>query len=153
MNNHLTQHELQLLDQILDQLIPANPQKGIPSAGVFGVGEFIISKAEQDKDASNALSEILSNADSIGGKVNVAMVSQLEANCASSFSTLLTLTYMGYYSRPQIRSLVGVGSWPVHPGGYEVPVESDDLIEKLTAPVRERGRAYRDPKDRSGRTT
>ena len=75
------------------------------------------------------------------------MVEAIEAANTEYFTLLLTLTYMGYYSRPEIRSSVGVGSWPVHPKGYEVPLEPADMMEKLTAPVRDRGAMYRNPSD------
>ncbi len=144
MSDQWTEQNRHLLDSILDQLIPANPEKGIPSAGAFGVGDFIASRAAEDNAISTALNELLSNAASIDGNVSVEMVKLLEAKYAKSFSLLVRLTYMGYYSRPEIRSLVGVGSWPVHPKGYEVPIESADLLEQLTAPVTNRGRAYRE---------
>jgi len=137
----------QLLDGILDQLIPANPEKGIPSAGACGVGDFIALRAAEDDAISTALNELLSSAAPIDGKVSVEMVRQLEANNAMSFSLLVRLTYMGYYSRGEIRSLVGLGSWPVHPTGYEVPIEPANMLEKLTASVIKRGQAYREPND------
>lgn len=145
MSIQWTQQNRALLDDILDQLIPANPAKGIPSAGVFGVGDFIVARAVEDDSVSAALKELLASASSIDGKVSVETVRQLEANCAGPFSDLVRLTYMGYYSRPEIRSVVGLGSWPVHPNGYDVPVEPADLLEKLIAPVKERGQAYREP--------
>ena len=149
MNNPWTQQQRELLDQILDQVIPANPQKGIPSAGSFGVGDFIASRALEDDAVLTALHELLSSAESTGKTINVNTVRQLESSYAASFSTLLRLAYMGYYSRPQIRSLLGLGSWAVHPKGYDVPVEPSDLLETLTAPVKERGPVYRDPDDQS----
>jgi len=142
-----TQQNRALLDDILDLLIPANPAKGIPSAGDFGVGDFIATRAVEDDSVSAAVKELLATASSIDGNVSVEMVRQLEANCSRSFSDLLRLTYMGYYSRPEIRSLVGLGNWPVHPKGYDVPVEPADMLEKLTAPVKERGQAYREPEN------
>ena len=74
-----------------------------------------------------------------------ALVSQLEADHPAEFLSLLTVTYKGYYSRPDMRELVGVGSHPVHPDGYQVAAESPGLIDELTAPVRHRGACYRGP--------
>ena len=145
MSIQWTQQNRALLDDILDQLIPANPAKGIPSAGAFGVGDFIAARALEDDSVCAALQALLAAASSIDGNVSVETVRQLEANCATPFADLVRLTYMGYYSRPKIRSLVGLGSWPVHPKGYDVPVEPADMLEKLTAPVKERGQAYREP--------
>jgi len=148
MNDHWTEQDRDMLDEILDQLIPANPQKGIPSAGSFGVGEFLVSRAAADEDISSALQEVLSTAASMEMSVNPKMVSQLETRCKTNFALLLKLTYMGYYSQPEIRSSLGLGEWPVHPNGYEVPVEPVEMIRKLVAPVTMRGSIYREPNDK-----
>ena len=50
---------------------------------------------------------------------------------------------MGYYSRPDIRTLFGPSSNPVHPDGYDVSRESPELMAELTEPVRRRGSLYR----------
>jgi len=147
MSDQWIHEKRNLLDNILDLLIPANPEKRIPSAGVFGVGEFITARAMEDDTVSKAIKELLFTASSIDEDVSIEMVEKLEADCALSFSVLVRLTYMGYYSRPEIRSVVGLGSWPVHPKGYEVPIESADMLEKLIAPVKARGQAYREPND------
>lgn len=145
MKSLLQQHR-NLLDDILDELIPANPEKKIPSAGTVGVGDFVVSRASEDTTLSDALTGLLSAAVKMGGEVTTEMVKALEASNTAHFTLLLNLTYMGYYSRPEIRSLVGLGSWPVHPNGYEVPLEPTIMIEKLTAPVRNRGAMYRNPR-------
>lgn len=151
MSMQWTQQNRDWLDAVLDQLIPANPEKGIPSAGAFGVGDFIVASAAEDKHVAKALTELLASTSAStsasDASVSVDIVRQLEANCTNAFSVLVRLTYMGYYSRPKIRSAVGLGSWPVHPKGYEVPVEPADMLEKLIAPVKARGQAYREPND------
>ena len=68
----------------------------------------------------------------------------VEAELPEEFSKLLVLTYMAYYSRPEIRALFGVGEHPVHPKGYDVNRETPELMDTLTAPVRARGKVYRD---------
>ncbi len=147
MNNQLIQQHRGLLDAILDQLIPANTEKNIPSAGSIGVADFIAARAIDDEEASTAIKELLSSVASVGGDVTPAMIQELEQRQAENFTVLLNLTYMGYYSRPDIRACIGLGSWPVHPKGYEVPAEPAEVIEGLTAPVTKRGRFYRDPAD------
>jgi len=147
MSVHWTQQNRDLLDGVLDHLIPANPEKGIPSAGVFGVGKFIAARAVEDDNISSALNDLLGAVSSIDGTISVEMVRQLEVNCPKPFSLLVRLTYMGYYSRPEIRTLIGLASRPVHPIGYEVPIESADMLDLLTAPVKERGQAYREFED------
>lgn len=144
MKSSLRQYR-KLLDEILDELIPANIEKNIPAAGTIGVGEFIDSRATEDPVLGDELNRLLSYAAQLNTGVNVDMVKALEARHNECFIQLLNLTYMGYYSRSDMRSLVGLGSWPVHPDGYEVPLEPTSLLDELTAPVRDRGPMYKDP--------
>ena len=133
------------LDAILDQLIPANPAKGIPAAGDFGTGGYVEEQAQRDEDLGTALATLLKRAGELAdGGITPSVVRQLETELPTEFSKLLVTTYMGYYSRPEIRALVGVGAHPVHPLGYAVAPEPPELIAALTAPVRARGKAYRD---------
>ena len=76
----------------------------------------------------------------------VATLKRVEAAQGQDFETLVRLTYMGYYSRSDTRPYVGVGAHPIHPNGYPVDRESDAMMDELTAPVRARGKAYRDAK-------
>jgi len=45
----------------------------------------------------------------------VAALHLIETQQPDAFATLVRLTYMGYYSRPDTRPLFGVGAHPVHP--------------------------------------
>ena len=58
---------------------------------------------------------------------------------------MLTETYKGYYSRPDIRQKFGLSKKPVHPSGYLVVSESNDYLALITDTVRARGPIYRDP--------
>lgn len=145
MTDILTRQKRDLLEQILDLLIPANTDKGIPSAGRIGVARFIETQVEDNAQSWTTLNDLLSSDALNGARVTAEMVRQLEAEHGEKFTWLLSLTYKAYYSRPDVRSLIGLGDWPVHPRGYDVPVEPRELIEKLTAPVRQRGAMYRDP--------
>ena len=89
-------------------------------------------------EAAGAGFEALSRADKI------AALERIEAAQPEAFATLVRLTYMGYYSRPDTRPLFGVGAHPVHPQGYPVARESAALLAEMTASVRARGKAYRD---------
>lgn len=131
------------LDAILDQLIPANPEKAIHAAGAAGTGDFIESRCADSEQVARAVDELLACSMSLEDQVTSDGVRQLEVSRPESFNVLLRLTYMGYYSRPDNRERVGVAAWPVHPKGYLVARESDDLLEELTSPVRARGSVYR----------
>ena len=71
------------------------------------------------------------------------LVAQLESSAPEAFQALLRQTYMGYYSRPDVRVLFGLSDQPTQPNGYDVPSESPELMAELTAPVVARGKCYR----------
>ncbi|SLN75541.1 hypothetical protein [Ruegeria meonggei] len=133
------------LDAILDVLIPANPSRNIPAAGQLGVATFVTEAAAQKNALNTALIALLSRAGELADGITPDTVRQLETELPEAFNLLLVETYKGYYSRPDIRALVGVGAHPVHPAGYEVASESPELLNELTAPVRARGPVFRDP--------
>lgn len=144
----LTDRETSLLDAILDELIPANSQRQIPGAGAAGVASFLIDRAGLDASLGEAVSSLLRDAQQVVGKVTPDLVRKLEAQSPAAFQMLLTETYKGYYSRPDIRVKFGVGAHPVHPDGYAVEHETPEFLAELTAPVLARGRIFRDlPED------
>lgn len=134
-----------ILSAILDELIPANPGRRIPSAGEIGVVDFIAKSASKDKTLEQYISSLLHEAQTWAGGVTTDLVRELEAEKPDAFGALLTETYKGYYSRPDMRAKVGVGAHPVHPVGYEVTRETPEMIDELVAPVRARGPVFRDP--------
>lgn len=140
-----TSAQTTLLNAILNQLIPANNTKGIPGAGDIPVSQFIARQAATDMALAQHVSSLLRLARSSAGGVTTDLVRQLETEQPEAFSALLTATYKGYYSRPDMRAKVGVGAHPVHPDGYDVPHETSEMMEHLTAPVRARGPVFRDP--------
>ena len=132
------------LDAILDELIPANPQRDIPAAGAAGVAHFLSDKAQADAGFHATVSSLLRLATDMADKVTTDLVRQLEKQAPDDFQMLLTETYKGYYSRPDMRVKFGVGAHPVHPQGYDVERESAEILTELTAPVVARGPVFRD---------
>lgn len=146
-----TAKERQLLDAILDELIPPRQDGSIPGAGALGVADFLPSAHAYASDPVGAVKSVLAIVEAkIDGFSDlppanrVAILKSVEAEEPEAFATLTRLTYMGYYSRADIRPHFGVGAHPVHPMGYPVEQESADLMDALTEPVRKRGKAYRD---------
>ncbi|MGI9417361.1 MAG: gluconate 2-dehydrogenase subunit 3 family protein [Geminicoccaceae bacterium] len=140
-----TQREL--LDALLDQIIPANADRGIPAAGALGVAAFIEQRVAADAELGRLFQQGLATAAMIvsinGLRVEPDVVRQLELDAPDFFAALIRLTYMGYYSRGDIRGLLGLSPKPVHPDGYDVPEQDLDEIRALTAPVAKRGPCYR----------
>ncbi|MDA0722294.1 MAG: gluconate 2-dehydrogenase subunit 3 family protein [Proteobacteria bacterium] len=139
-----------VLDAILDELIPSSDDGTVPGAGVLGVAEFLPTAQAYAPDPAGSVHTILNAVSSdfvaLPRDEKVAVLKRVEAAHGQAFETLVRLTYMGYYSRPDTRPYVGVGAHPIHPNGYPVARETDALMDALTAPVRARGKAYRDAK-------
>lgn len=139
-----TKAQTNLLNAILDQLIPSNPEKYIPGAGELGVSDFLAECAAKNESFRDSVDTLLRRANELAGEVTPAFVRQLETELPAAFTALLTETYKGYYSRPDMRAKVGVGAHPVHPEGYDVARETPQLMDELTASVRMRGPIFRD---------
>ena len=141
-----TQREL--LDALLDQIIPASDDGRIPAAGALGVADFIGDRIAVDVELGSLIQHGLAKAAMLvsanGHRVEPDVVRQLEQDAAHFFAALIRLTYMGYYSRGDIRARLGLSPKPVHPDGYDVPEQDLDEIEMLTASVRKRGQCYRE---------
>ena len=117
MSSIWTEEERSLLDTLLNRLIPANPDRNIPAAGDLGTAEFIEEQILRNSDLRRAITILLSRAADLQDGVSPGAVGELEAEFPAEFLALLSMTYMGYYSRPDIRALVGVGVHPVHSEG------------------------------------
>ena len=143
MTGPWTESDRARLDALLDQLIPANSDKGIPGAGELGVSEFLTDRAAEDFKLAADIKKILVRLDGNADSVSVGRIRQIEREAPEAFLSLIAATYMGYYSRAQLRPHFGVGSHPVHPNGYAVASETPEQLEELTAPVRKRGAIYR----------
>jgi len=139
-----------VLDAILDELIPPSEDGKIPGAGALGVADFLPTAQAYAPDPAGSVQTILDAVSddfvALPRDEKVATLKRVEAAQGQDFETLVRLTYMGYYSRPDTRPYFGVGAHPIHPNGYPVDRESDAMMDELTAPVRARGKAYRDAK-------
>ena len=146
----LTEAQKQLIDVILDELVPPSADGRIPGAGAAGVAEFVLSASSFAPNHLQAVNLVLAGVSANAADFSaldrakrVSALKAVESDEPESFATLVRLAYMGYYSRPDIRPMFGVGAHPVHPDGYAVERESDSLMAELTEPVRSRGKVYR----------
>jgi len=146
----LTDKKYRLLLTILDEIIPAGGERRMPSAGVKAVADGVLSATACSPASMVGVASIV---DAVFARKpefadrpveeRIRILKGVERELPQSFGEFVRLTYMAYYSRPEIRSLLGVGAHAVHPEGYVVERESKELFDKLTAPVRARGPAYR----------
>ena len=83
------------------------------------------------------------NFDDLDAAGRIAVVEALEQEAPDAFTALLWHTYMGYYSRADVRPHFGLSDRPTQPEGYELPEDDPDELADMLAPVRARGRCYR----------
>ena len=141
----VSENEINHLNEILDYLIPANSAKKIPGAGQLGIANFIINIANQNTDFKNDMICIFKRITSKMEKISPHLLHKLEKDHSKAFNSLLTETYKGYYSRPDISEKLGLSKKPVHPSGYLVESENNDYFAQITEKVRARGPIFRDP--------
>ncbi|MHA3979187.1 hypothetical protein ACW9UR_16035 [Halovulum sp. GXIMD14794] len=146
-----TEDQRPALYALLDRIIPPNTKKGIPGAGTFETADYLARAAAEDRALKGAVISLLKLLGASAADITVDRVRDLEAEAPEAFGALVRAVYMGYYSRPEIRGLVGLAAHPVHPKGYTVAGESADELDALTAPVRARGKVYRDPTGEAAR--
>ena len=143
-----------LLTGLLDEIVPASADGRVPAAGALGIADFLVSKASADPALAVSLREVLSHAaalaearganfDDLDAAGRIAVVEALEQEAADAFTALLWHTYMGYYSRADVRPHFGLSDRPTQPEGYELPEDDPDELADMLAPVRARGRCYR----------
>ena len=146
--------EGRLLAGLLDEIVPASADGRIPAAGALGVADFMAQKAAADPALAASLRQALAHAKTLaearGARFaaldaagRVAVVAALERAVPDAFAALLRHTYMGYYSRPDVRPHFGLSDRPTQPDGYDVPDDDPDELADMLAPVRARGRHYR----------
>lgn len=139
--------ERKLLDAIMDQIVPASLDGKIPAAGALGVADFLKQRLEADSELGQLFQHGLRRAAELeatsGEGVDAAVVGQLEREETAFFEALLLHTYMGYYSRADIRPLFGLSAKPTQPDGYDVPADDPTELAELITPVKKRGRCYR----------
>ena len=141
MSSRLSAEQCQVLEQILDLLIPGNPAKGIQSGNAPGVMSFLQQRLQEDDQLHAQVAGLLACASQTA--VSADTLHQLQSDKPQMFASLQRLAYMAYYSRADARQQLGLAPWPVHPQGYQVDSETPEQLDALTAAVKARGRLYR----------
>ena len=146
--------EGRLLSALLDEIVPTSADGRVPAAGALGVTAFLAERAADDPELAAVLRTLLTRAEvlaasrgarfrALDAAGRVALVEALEREVPEAFIALLWHTYMGYYSRADVRPHFGLSDRPTQPDGYELPEDDPDELAEMLAPVRARGRCYR----------
>ena len=146
--------EDRLLAALLDEIIPASADGRVPAAGELGITEFLASRAADDPELATLLRNLLTRAEALGASRGarfealdasgrITIVEALEREAPDAFTALLWHTYMGYYSRADVRPHFGLSPRPTQPEGYVLPEDDPDELADMLASVRAQGRRYR----------
>lgn len=131
-----------VLAKMLDEIIPENRAKGIPSGGILDVRNHVEAALKaQANDWAILLAEIR---DFGANETNCpAFIPHLDAAAPALFQRLKRFAYIGYYGHAERRALFGPSAEATQPRGYDVPPESPEMLAELTASVTARGACFR----------
>jgi hypothetical protein len=147
--------ERSLLDNILNEIVPASEDGRMPAAGDLGVGDFLSKRMEDTAglkdlfDRGLAAAERMVSASPPGNfsvldpDTRVELLEELEKAEPDFFFELVRYTYMGYYTNPKIPPCFGLSEKPPQPEGYEIRSEEPPELDRLLESVINRGEIYR----------
>ena len=139
-----------LMSEVLDRLVPPNGE--LPGAEALGVADFVdrtVSESAQLRElflaglaSVEAASQVMfsSGFSVLLSEKKIEVLRRVEVEQPRFFEALVRQTYLGYYTSPRIKRLLGMDPRPPQPAGYPVGPFEADLLEK----VRKRGKVWRD---------
>lgn len=156
----MTENDHRILNQLLDEIIPAGKDNRPPGAGnpSLNVAEFHTNRLDDTPDikelfergmgfAQKMLEERgMETLSALDPEERLEFVHDLEVNKPEFFRVLIINTYKGYYSHPAIPPYFGFPEHPPHPKGCELQDDDPEILDALIEPVRSRGQFYRESK-------
>jgi anti-sigma factor ChrR (cupin superfamily) len=131
-----------LLNAVLDTLIPASADGRMPGAGSLGLADAVHAQTAQAKDliaGGLAAAESAGFAD-LDLEDRVALLRDLESSKPGFVPTLYLTVLPMYYQQPKVLVGLGLEPRPPHPKGYDLEPGNLDALER----VRARGKLWRD---------
>jgi hypothetical protein len=131
-----------LLNTILDTLIPASADGQMPGAGSLGLADTV---REQAAAAQEVVSAGLAAAEAKGfaslePSARVEALREIESAQPAFVRTLFIPTCIAYYQHPDVLVALGLPAHPPHPKGYDLESGNLDALDR----VRSRGKLYRE---------
>jgi len=153
-----TEQERALIDDVLDELLPATPDGKFPAGSAVPIVAFLLARLGDTPELALALSTVLTALQDVlrGRGVSAlrdipvderaALVTQVEQAHPAEFRVFAMNAHLGYYTEPSIPIRFGLPGRPPQPLGHEVPRDSKEALMELLAPVIARGPIFRDVK-------
>ena len=141
-----------LLEAVLDTLIPRSEDGRMPGCGELGVADFVTARVESSPAGTGTLASILDAIEAAAqaargpflkctGDERGAAVAAVAAEHGDLFEILWQSTLVAYYQHPRICRELGLRSGPPYPEGYELGDSDLSLLD----PVRGKPPFYRRP--------
>jgi len=143
----------QLLETLLDVVIPPSADGRLPGAGTLGLSDTIARTVRQMPMLRpvldygfGALAELAMRRNAGGwGALTPAERAEVFAEFTATdqffLPAFLFLLYSGYYQHPRVVEALGLEARAPHPKGFAMEADDWTVLE----PVRTRGKTYRDP--------
>ena len=136
----LSNEQTRTLVNVLDTIVPANGERGMPAAGQLGVADYIEQAPDLVSIVAAGLSVLIdAGFDDLDSSQRVDALNEVATSQPGFLPVLLFQTYQGYYQNTATLEALGLPPRPPHPLGYEI--EENDL--SLLEPVRARKKLYR----------
>jgi len=147
-----------LIDDMLDELLPATADGKLPAGSTLPVVPFFLARLSDTPAFGPALSTVLSALEDvlrargaaalreIPSDERAPLVTQVEKQHPAEFRVVVLNAHLGYYTEPSTRVRFGQPGRPPQPLGHEVARDSNEALMELLAPVITRGRIFRDVK-------
>ena len=129
-----------LLDLLLDTLIPPSDDGRMPGAGALGLAAAVRERAPDDELSAGLAALEGARFGALNGTERVALLRELETSRPAFIPAVYHPTCALYYQHPEVQAGLGMRPGPPHPKGYDLEPGNLDALER----VRARGRLYRE---------
>ncbi len=131
-----------LLEVILDTLIPPSADGTMPGAGSLGLATTVAGQLDEDDEALRAGFEAARACDlaSLDLAERCAALEQVERDHPTFIPTLYVPACTAYYQHPAVQAGLGLDPGPPYPKGYELEPGDLTALER----VKQRGKLYRE---------
>lgn len=116
---------------VLDRLIPAI--ENLPAAGAMGVADDIEHLLTTEDRFSLALKHFMAmlpkDIAGLSGDAQDICIREIEASSPAEFALVLEISYLAYYSRPDVHARIGWRTGPLQPRGFDLPPFDESILE------------------------
>jgi hypothetical protein len=117
---------------VLDRLVPAVDD--LPAAGAMGIADDVERLVTGDDRFGGALVRFVAALPTgfatLLGDDQDRHISAIQASLPADFALVLEISYIAYYSRPEVHARIGWRTGPLQPLGFELPPFDESALDK-----------------------